>query len=236
MDPGTDHIPPIPVDRFEGILHFLGAVVMLGKMRQEDQREVAPVPADEIACIVVAQVAPFGCDSLLEMAGVGSVHQHLFIVVRFQQHGVQVGNDLLHLGGHAARVREDSEPADDESAGYDVMGGLDGGDLQILDPEAGVKVAESDGSHPLPARCINIFPDVNGDVEPAGDRSDPLVMIPVGVGEDDPVQIPDLFAQGGHSFGRFPVAFPGVEQHGGPCRLHKITVAVASRCDDGEFH
>ena len=135
-----------------------------------------------------------------------------------------------------ARVCEDPEPADDEPAGRDVVGGLDGGDLQILDPEAGVKMAHLDGSQPPPARRVYLFADVDGDAEPSRDRADPLAVISVGMGQDDSVDHLHRFAQRGHPGGRFPETLAGIEQYRGPCRLHKIAVAVAPRCDDGQFH
>ena len=181
-------------------------------------------------------MAPFGRDSLLEVTGVRTVHQHLFIVIRFQNNCVEVCDHLPHGGGDAPRIREDSKPADDKAAGSDVMGGLHRSDGQFPDPEAAVEMADVDRSQPPPASRINLFADINGNVKPSGDRSDPQIMVGVGVGQDDSVDVPDVFPEAGHPSGRFAVAFSGIKQNGSAVRPDEATVAVASRSDDGQFH
>jgi hypothetical protein len=44
-------------------------------------------------------------------------------------------------------------------------------------------------------------------------------MVPMRVGEDDAVDLPDLFPQEGHPPGRFRETLPGVEQDGGAAGL-----------------
>jgi hypothetical protein len=61
-------------------------------------------------------------------------------------------------------------------------------------------------------------------------------VIAVGVGEDDPFDFPDIFPQCRHPLRRLPEALSGVEQDGGFSGLKEITIAVASGCDDGQFH
>ena len=195
-----------------------------------------PVPADKIAGGLIAEMAPFGRDSLLEVTGVRAVHQHLLVVIRFQNNRVEICDHLPHRRGDAPRIREDPEPADDKAAGSDVMGGLHRSDVQVADPESMVEMADVDRSQPPPASRINLFADINGNVKPSGDRSDPQIMVGVGVGQDDSVDIPDVFPEAGHPSGRFAVAFSGIKQNGSAVRPDEATVAVASRSDDGQFH
>src|SRR5690606_22881890 len=93
-----------------------------------------------------------------------------------------------------------------------------------------------DRSQPPPASRINLFADIDGNVKSSGDRSDPQIMVGMGVRQDDSVYVPDVFPDAGHPSGRFAVAFPGIKQNGSAVRTDEATVAVASRSDDGQFH
>ena len=73
------------------------------------------------------------------------------------------------------------------------MGRFDRRDHQILDPEFTFEIADIQRSQLPPAGRINLLPDIDGDPEAPRDRPDPLVMVPMRVGEDDAVDLPNLF-------------------------------------------
>ena len=116
------------------------------------------------------------------------------------------------------------------------MGRFDRRDCQLLDPEFTFEMADIQRSQLPPAGRINLLPDIDGNRKPPRDRPDPLVMIPMRVGEDDAVDILNLFPQEGHPPGRFRETFPGVEQHRGAAGLQMIAISITPGCNDRYFH
>ena len=68
--------------RIEQVLYEAGAVVVLGKVGQQQvAHERRPVPAEQFQSLPVGKVAFAAADPVFEVNGVTALVQHLFIII-----------------------------------------------------------------------------------------------------------------------------------------------------------
>lgn len=220
-------------------------VAVGAEVSEEDVREVVVEDAaDQFGGADVGEVAVAGEDSLFDGPGAaGVVLQEVEVVVGLEQDRVAAADALDGQFGGVADVGEETDAGlgvfDDEADGVvGVMGDGKGVDREVADgePVSGVEEAPSvEVGQVLPEAIGGEAIAVEGEAEGAAQDLQAGGVVGVFVGEEDPVEVGDIQANGRQPPGDLPRAEAGVDQEAGAGRFHQRTVTGTAATQYGQL-
>ena len=194
----------------------------------------------------IVEVARAAAYAVLEVAGIGSVLEHLRVVVGLDHHVVGVAQLLAHRIGHLAHVGHEAEAdvlhLDAVAAvGHAVVGHGEGGDGEGAEDEGlavGDDVTQFAG-HLLVHEAVAVHADVSaglridGQVERLGKGADRLHMVGMVVGSKDGFYLRHGQAVVAHVFAELAQAYPQIDEQSVAVGIEIVAVsaATASKAD-----
>ena len=182
---------------------------------------------------------------LLKLVGIGTVGEHLGVVVALQQHGVQRGNHVAQAGEDVAQIGQDAQPvpAVIDHEHHPLCGVVRGGsrfhdDFAETDRFPGLempKVSDLAKGKSL-GRLVGLGGGVDWQAEGAVQDSHTAAVVNMVVGDENRIDRIYVPAMLGEPLFDIAGTDPGVEQQLDAACLDVDAVAVAAGLEGDELH
>lgn len=203
--------------------------------------------AEEFANGVVGEMAGAGEDALFDDPGIGADLEHVEVVIGFEDEAIGVAEMDANVIGHEAEVGADGDlvavGAESEADGVDgIVGNAEGVDVNVADGEG---LATFDGFNAMEALAESFGEDAAegahggfGDIERSFPEAENLreagAVVGVLVGDEDGVEVVELFFDSGEAGEGFALAEARVNEDTGAIGFEQGEVARTAGSEDGD--
>lgn len=175
--------------------------------------------SEQSARILVREMTPVAGDPLLDVKRVGTVEQQVGIIIRFKDeeitffHRIQRGGQTTEVGHHADFMPVGLDRITDRIGG--IVRNRKGMDLERTDPEGRAGFKQMNRHRELPQALggpAGFFIGVDRDIVLQGERTGPVKMIVMFMGNEDRLDLADIDLNGAKAGDDLPCGKTGIDQ------------------------